>query len=64
MCETVAAKASLEEAKVDSVEETKRESNASVKVHPTEQEKFDVNKARPSYFNLRRTCEKAENLRK
>ena len=67
-CDAVDAKATVEEAKVYSIEETKSESgcNGSVKVYLTEQEKDDIAKARPSYCKLCRTCgeetETAEDL--
>ena len=56
-CEAVATKATVEEAKVDTDEESKSESEKSVKVYLTEQEKDEIKKARPSYCKLCRTCE-------
>ena len=47
------------EAAEDAVEEPKSESeiNTNVKVYLTEQEKDEIEKARPSYCKLCRTCE-------
>jgi molybdenum cofactor biosynthesis enzyme MoaA len=46
------------EAAEDAVEEPKSESNTSAKVYRTEQEKDEIEKARPSYCKFCRSCEK------
>jgi hypothetical protein len=56
-CGALATKATVEEAKVDTAEESKSEREKNVKVYLNEQVKDEIKKARPSYCKLCRTCE-------